>query len=339
VTDERDDADERPTNANIVKLIETQRTRNTRKPAGAGPKFRALRPHQFPDPTYPKLVRGLVDERDLILAYGASSSGKSFAMIDLALSIAAGRTWQNRPTLGGAVVYVAAEAGASVRRRVQAWMLHNERVHPEPPVSVIGEAPDLFSPLHETDELAAVIQASAKEMGQPLRLVVLDTMHAVTTGSKEDAEDTGKFLLCLKWLQEKVQCTIVVVHHSGKDAGRGARGSSSLEAAFDVVLEVVEDKDEVREVFVRKLREDRLPKLTPFRIQSVHLRTDDEGHRIGSAVAVGVTVQEEIALDAEAETDPRKAKARKLHAEGVPIRDIARTVGAGKSTVGDWLKG
>ncbi len=58
---------------------------------------------------------------DFVGLYGPSGHGKTFVALDMSLSISQGVPWQGHPTKQGAVIYVAAEGGPGVLRRVNAW--------------------------------------------------------------------------------------------------------------------------------------------------------------------------------------------------------------------------
>src|SRR5205085_2527239 len=67
------------------------------------------------------LIDGLLRHRDLALVYGESGTGKTFFCLDMVYHLAAGVPWRGKDTTpGGIVVYVAAEAGDSIKLRAKA---------------------------------------------------------------------------------------------------------------------------------------------------------------------------------------------------------------------------
>ena len=58
----------------------------------------------------------------LVGVYGPSGSGKSFLALSWALAVAAGVEWGGHPC-DRALIYVAAEGGRSIRKRVEAWTI------------------------------------------------------------------------------------------------------------------------------------------------------------------------------------------------------------------------
>ena len=67
------------------------------------------------------LIKGLLDRGALSCVYGAPNCGKTFAALDLAAHVAAGRTWHGHRAAGagGPVIYVTAEGGGAFGNRSQ----------------------------------------------------------------------------------------------------------------------------------------------------------------------------------------------------------------------------
>jgi RecA-family ATPase len=219
---------------------------------------------QFRPATIPKLIRGFLPEDALLLVYGAWGSGKSFFSVDVACKIACGETWRGRAVLHGAVLYVAGEGSRSIESRIRAWCLRYGKLgrdKADPPLGVIGTPPDLIGDNSDVDDIIAHARLLAEETGLPVRAVIFDTLHACAPGSKEDAADTGAVLSKARRIGDELRCAVIVIHHAGKDSGRGARGSSALEAAADVIVEIVEDAG-TRTPIVRKMRDGDLPELS-----------------------------------------------------------------------------
>jgi hypothetical protein len=130
-------------------------------------------------------------------------------------------------------------------------------------------------------------------------------------------------------LIEHFGCAVVLVHHSGKDPTKGARGSVSAEAAADVIVEVKDDGEQ-RSPIVRKVRDSELPELEPFVIENVIFQRDTP-----EAVRVGV---HELTEPKDDPNDPRRAKANEMRKGGASYEDIAKTLGVGKTTAFRWCR-
>jgi hypothetical protein len=77
-----------------------------------------------------------------------------------------------------------------------------------------------------------------KHLGEPIRLVVIDTLATnFGLGDENSPTDMARFLAHLKiHIQATFTCSILVVHHTGKDATKGSRGGSSIEGNADCVF-------------------------------------------------------------------------------------------------------
>ena len=66
------------------------------------------------------LIADTLDEGALSVIYGESNSGKTFVTLDMAMAVATGEPWNGKATKRGLVVYVAAEGGKRIMRRLAA---------------------------------------------------------------------------------------------------------------------------------------------------------------------------------------------------------------------------
>lgn len=73
-----------------------------------------------------EVIGGLLSTTGLTVLYGESGCGKTFFTLDMACHVAAGFEWYDNPVEQGPVLYVAAEAPASVEKRVKAWMIRHD---------------------------------------------------------------------------------------------------------------------------------------------------------------------------------------------------------------------
>ena len=219
------------------------------------------------------VLKGLIEYGAFVVVYGPSGSGKSFFTADLMQHIATGATWRGKRVTRGLVVYVAAEAGASILKRFVAWRDNvlgeaAERV----PIAVITKAADL---LHGTDFPALMerIEALQIECGLLVSAVVFDTLSRSMPGGDENkSEDMTSVISAADTLRDRFNCATVFVHHSGKDVDRGARGHSSLFAAADLVLQV---SDHV--ATVTKIRDGVGGDKFPFKLNPVAIGQDSDG--------------------------------------------------------------
>jgi DNA-binding MarR family transcriptional regulator len=170
------------------------------------------------------LVPGEIPEHGLTVLYGSSGSGKSFLALDYALNIA-----QEHP-----VVYMAGEGQAGYAQRVAAWKKHHQKGE--------GQLYMYLEPvsISDADKLAAFIDVIAPT--QP-KLVIIDTVARAMTGYDENStRDMGLFIQAANQLMARLDCAVLLVHHTQKSGGQ-ERGSSSLRGAADSMLKLSAQDD------------------------------------------------------------------------------------------------
>lgn len=250
------------------------------------------------------IIRGVVPAGGVGVTYGASGSGKTMLVTDFACCVALGRPWRGRRVKQGAVLYIAAEAGSTIRLRFDAWRaVHLAEEAPDPPVRFLTAAPDLYG-ADDLPDLMAAIQAVDEEA---FALIVVDTVARVMgEGDENAARDMGMLVRNLDRLARETGAAVLAVHHSGKDSSKGARGSSALRAAVDVEIEV-EGQSGTRVATMTKVRDGEAGAEFAFELQVVEIGTDEEGAPVTSCAAVPaetaarkgqkVTGQARMALD------------------------------------------
>lgn len=202
-----------------------------------------------------EILEGVLTEAALSVCYGASNSGKTYVILDLACSVARGTTWLGCRTVPGAVVYIAAEGGRTIQNRILAYKTHTGAT--SFPLGIIASSVNLLDPAADTLSLIELIRIRSKEIGQPVRLVVVDTLARVMAGGDENnGVDVGAVVHNCDRIRQATGAHLLLIHHSGKDQARGARGWSGLQAALDTEIEVThEQATGIRNVRITKQRD------------------------------------------------------------------------------------
>ena len=230
-------------------------------------------------------VRGVLPAQGLASVYGASASGKSFLVLDLAAAIAAGRDWFGYRVKPCPVVLVCLEGTAGVRLRVAAWERYHGRALPAG-LRLVLQPFKLTEPQDVQDMAAAVLTVGDGAV------TFIDTLNASAPGIDENASrDMGTVIEAAKTLQGLTGGLVAAVHHSGKDATKGLRGHSSLFAALDAAIEVTRDGDR-KEWKLAKAKDGADGEAHPFRLEVVQLAPDEDGEPVSSCV-----VRRDTALD------------------------------------------
>ncbi len=132
------------------------------------------------------------------------------------------------------------------------------------------------------DDVGEVVRAIVAAGGADL--IIVDTLAQVTPGANENgAEDMGKALRNARAIKEQTGAMVLLVHHSGKDQSKGARGWSGLRAAADVEIEVSRT-DDMRCAKVTKLKDGEDGEEFHFLLEQIHLGFDRDGDAVTSVV-------------------------------------------------------
>lgn len=222
-------------------------------------------------------IKRVLPQQGVAAIYGPSGSGKSFLALDLGLAIAEGSSWFGRRVCDMPVVYVGLEGEAGITNRVQAWTMEHQRNVPDIFRFLLGQS------FHLDDDsnvcaLAAVIPKGA--------VIIIDTLNrAAPTADENSSQDMGRILEGAKSLQALTEGLVLIVHHTGKDASRGARGHSSFFAALDAAIEVRRDTSTgQRSWSIAKAKDGEDGIQHFFDLKQIHLGVDADGDAITSCV-------------------------------------------------------
>ena len=227
------------------------------------------------------LIKGVLDQGALSLMFGDSGAAKSFLVVDIGLHVATGRTWHDRKVRQGAVVHIAAEGSGGIKRRLEAQSRYHGIEPNVVPFYVLPRAIDLCRSDSDTDELIKAIgQIEGNE------LIVVDTISRALGGGDENSSyDMGTFVKNCEKLRLQTGAHVMLVHHPGKDASRGARGHSLLRAAVDTEIQVTKSNDEVT-LKVTKQRDIASGGTFTASLVSVEISQDEDGEAITSCVVI-----------------------------------------------------
>ena len=252
---------------------------------------RALIPLDEIEPVFhqPYLVKGWLDLGTASVLYGESNVGKTFLALDIGLHIAAGLAWHGvRVALSCPVIYIASEGGRGITNRLEAvW-----KDKPELARAAVGR----FSLLPVTLDLCAKGDAAA--MIEALRglpempgLIIIDTLaRSMGAGDENTGQDMGAFIASVDRIRAATGAHVMVIHHSGKDTSRGARGHSSLRAAVDTEIGLTREGATIT-AEDHKQRDGVSGKTFSYTLRSVHLGEDQDGDPITSCVVEPIEAQ------------------------------------------------
>jgi len=228
------------------------------------------------------LVKGLIPRDSMGMVFGGSGTYKSFISLDLALHVAHGMDWTGRRTEAGAVLIVAAEGGAGIFRRVQAWHQHHG----------LERAKNVFvciTPLILSEEHSMeVLRNSISKMPVSPALVIIDTLAQTFAGVENDSSDISAYLRSINSeLRAEFNTSVIIVHHSGHTVSERPRGSSALIGNLDYILGVFRPEGDERTARLSVIKQKDSDKIDDlyFDMRHIVLGVDQDDEEVSSLVA------------------------------------------------------
>ena len=182
------------------------------------------------------LVDGLWGARSVGVIGGAPKCAKTWLGLDMALSVATGTACLGKyavPEPGPVLVYLAEDALPAVRERIEGMARHRGldlagvEVHViTVPVLRLDREPDRARLLETARRLRP-------------RLLVLDPLVRLHGIDENHAGEVAELLAYFRSLQRQLELSVLLVHHTRKNAaggvaaGQGLRGSSDIHAFGD----------------------------------------------------------------------------------------------------------
>ncbi len=300
------------------------------------------------------LMEGVIPALSFGVVYGASGSFKSFLTIGWALHIATGLPWDNHRVVQGSVLYVVAEGGIGAPRRIKAWCDKYNN----------GKQPSSFhfikEPVHVANDtqcysLISTVQEIEERTKSKIGLIIIDTLARCFAGADENStKDMNNFIAGCDTIKAQVNATVLVVHHSGKDDTKSARGSSALRAACDFEYKVKRPNMENLELILscEKMKDDEPIQRLGYALESHNVSINKYGHHINSLVVLpaGYGVESELRAELkstgvsnltnnhEAVLQAVRSRTSKSEATNIAvIRDDLKAQGLATSNFSKWL--
>jgi hypothetical protein len=232
------------------------------------------------------------------LLSGQWGTFKSFMALEIAAAVMTGQPFNThlvRRQCG--VLFLPAEGADEMRVRIEALVREKCGSVARAPFRWFEAVPMLLHPGGLELLIAMARQADAslqQEFGLPLGLVFIDTVAAsagyAMQGAESDSAVGQQVMRVLRQAAEATDSFWCGIDHFGKDVTQGTRGSSSKEAAADLVLACLGEREHGGRVLnlrlaVRKCRGGPSGQEFPFSMREVtHPQLDEEGNPITTLV-------------------------------------------------------
>lgn len=221
--------------------------------SSAGPlRFYSVKELLFMDPPA-WLIEDIVPENALVGLYAPPESLKSFLALDIAMCIATGTPFHGHEIQPGYVVYISAEGGAGMGKRVAAWMLDHDMDILDRRLDNIAFITETVNVNADSVEMAYLLQRLEEEVQREPVLVVIDTLARCFVGNENEQEDMGQFVAGVDVLRKRFGCSVLVVHHTRLD-GERERGNTAFRGAADTMI-AMNRTDDVVEVKCAKQKD------------------------------------------------------------------------------------
>ena len=189
------------------------------------------------------LITGVLRKGHKMLLAGPSKAGKSFALIELCISLAEGRPWLGKfPCAQGKVLYINLELDrASCLHRFKD--VYTALSYPPDNLTNI-DIWNLRGASVPMDKLAPKLIRRAQKKGYTA--VVLDPIYKVITGDENSADQMAKFCNQFDLVCRALDCAVIYCHHHSKGAQGGKRsmdrasGSGVFARDPDAMLDMTE---------------------------------------------------------------------------------------------------
>jgi hypothetical protein len=270
----------------------------------------------------PELVRNTMPRNGVGFFGGQSGALKTFFAIHASTCFMTGEPLAGRDIeRTGGVVYLAAEGEGTIEGRLKARRTRLEK-------------PDAALPFYMLTGMGAIaddnsykaLEIRMREAANDMRsrfdvqlvAFIVDTVAAAGMIPEDKENDPGAWQKVFDGLQpisKRLDCVIILVHHAGKNAASGLRGSSNARAGADFALMLACDRDEITGLtanhflHLAKSRDASEGPIAAIHAEAVPIGSRDDGSPITTLV---------LGFDAEGRAPAKKVKASKTDK---PFRD------------------
>lgn len=191
----------------------------------------------------PEVIAGIIRRGGKLLVAGASKSGKSYLLIELAVAVAVGFRWCGFDCMKGRVLYVNLEI------QEPQFMHRVYRVYEKMQVTAetVSANFDIANLRGKYRDITSLVDALINTFDPgDYDLVIIDPAYKVQSGAENDADAITAFCGELDRLAEELEVTIAYTHHhskgdqGNKNAEDRASGSGVFARDADALIDMTE---------------------------------------------------------------------------------------------------
>lgn len=258
--------------------------------------------------TIPRLepvIEGFLYRDTLARIIGPSGHMKSFVALDFAGHIGGGHDWRGCRVTQGPVIYLVAEGGAGIRKRVRAWEQYHGRK--------MAGVRFLPRPVQAGDAVAWSVLTEVCKRIQPV-FIIFDTQARVTVGVEENSSrEMGLVIDRMDNLRTVTKACVTLIHHQGLQGDHG-RGSTAVKGALQTELRVTKKgkKGPDSQVIVSSDKQKDDEELDDIAFGITVVKLDGEAKEDGSPVTSVVLTPADLPVSGEEQPKKLSPAAEKL---------------------------
>jgi hypothetical protein len=211
-------------------------------------------------------------------------------------------TWFNNVVSdSGIIVYLIGEGIYGIKKRLDSWSSYHN-INSDNLIFFIPISSINIWEEKNIERLRKTLTTFMESTGKKIAMIVVDTLARAATGLDENSSrDMGMFLRNFETIKEHFECSILFIHHKGKDESRGMRGSSSLLGAADTCIDIRKEHDNTITIKIEKQKDGENKTFNSRLIKhkdSLVLCADDDvistqhGSTTGYTVATNIVISE-----------------------------------------------
>jgi hypothetical protein len=180
-------------------------------------------------------VRDILPCKSIAVVFGPPKGGKSFSIADLTMHVAHGHDWRGFAVPKAVrVAYLVGEGATGFRVRLRAWLEQHDNIDVPGQFRILPEALSLPD---NASEIVGLLKEFKPE------IVVVDTLNTYFgAGDENSTPDMTRFCDAVRIIRDQIECSVVVIHHTGHGDQTRERGSIVLRASADVLIQVAKDE-------------------------------------------------------------------------------------------------